>query len=161
MLFHLSIDADNPRHVAGVIAEFWGGVAMPFPPVIEGSWVAFAGDDRSTMIEVYPRGTEVHESEGAADAHGVIGTNGNRSATHFAMATALDEAAVLAIARREGWPAKVCVRGGKFGVVEIFVEGSRMIEVLTPAMQAQYLDAVTIPNWQAMLAAGLPGALAA
>lgn len=161
MLFHLSIDADHPAHVAEIIAEFWGGVAMPFPPVIEGSWVAFAGDDRGTILEVYPRGTEVHEGEGAADAHGVIGANGNRSATHFAMATAMDEDQVLAIARREGWPAKVCSRGGKFGVVEIFVEGSRMIEVLTPAMQKQYLDAVTIPNWQAMLAAGAPAARAA
>ena len=68
MLFHLSIDADDPRHVAHVLAEYWGGVAMPFPPVIEGSWVAFAGDDRGTIVEVYPRGTEVHESAGDADA---------------------------------------------------------------------------------------------
>jgi len=28
-----------------------------------------------------------------------------------------------------------------------------MIEVLTPQMQEEYLDAVTIPNWKAMLAA--------
>lgn len=34
MLFHLSIDADDPRHVAEVIAELWGGVATPFPPVV-------------------------------------------------------------------------------------------------------------------------------
>lgn len=29
MLFHLSIDADDPRHVAEVIAELWGGRAFP------------------------------------------------------------------------------------------------------------------------------------
>jgi hypothetical protein len=29
-----------------------------------------------------------------------------------------------------------------------------MIEVLTPEMQQEYLDAITIPNWKAMLAAG-------
>lgn len=156
MLFHLSIDADQPQHVAQVLAEFWGGEAMPFPPVIEGSWVAFAGDDRGTIVEVYPRGTEIHPTPGDADAHGVIGDASRRSATHFAMATRLDVTDVLAICRREGWPAKVCQRGGKFGVIEIFVEGGRMIEVLTPAMQAQYLDAVTIPNWRAMLAAGAP-----
>ena len=156
MLFHLSIDADQPQHVAEVLAEVWGGEAMPFPPVVEGSWVAFAGDDRGTIIEIYPRGTEIHESAGNADAHGVINPGNKRSATHFAMATRMDDADVLAIARREGWPAKICSRGGKFGVIEIFVEGTRMIEVLTPAMQAQYLDAVTIPNWRAMLAAGAP-----
>ena len=59
MLFHLSIDADDPRNVANVIAELWGGHAFPFPPVLTGSWVAMAGDDRGTTVEVYPRGAEI------------------------------------------------------------------------------------------------------
>ncbi len=37
MLFHISIDADDPRRVAEVFAEIWGGRALPFPAVIEGS----------------------------------------------------------------------------------------------------------------------------
>lgn len=160
MLFHLSIDADRPEHVARVLAELWGGEAMPFPPVIAGSWVAMAGDDRGTIVEVYPRGTELERADGAADSYGVIGSNGNRSATHFAMATAMTVDAVLAVAAREEWPAAVCLRGGVFGVIEIFVEGTRMIEVLTPEMQRQYLAAMTIDNWRAMLAGG-PPALAA
>jgi len=68
MLFHLSIDADDPRNVANVIAELWGGHAFPFPPVLTGSWVAMAGDDRGTTVEVYPRGAELHEAPGDADA---------------------------------------------------------------------------------------------
>ncbi len=150
MLFHLSIDADDPRHVATVLAELWQGVAMPFPPVLTGSWVAFAGDDRATIVEVYPRGAELYEGEGGAT--GLIGANSNRSATHFAMATPLPVEAVLSIAAREGWPAAVCSRDGLFEVVEVFVEGTRMIEVLTADMQAQYLASMTIPNWRAMLA---------
>ena len=153
MLFHLSIDADQPEHVARVLAELWAGEALPFPPVIEGSWVAMSGDDRGTIVEVYPRGTELREGPGAADSFGMIGSNGNRSATHFAMATAMTVDQVLAITKREGWPAKVCLRGGVFGVIEIFVEGARMIEVLTPEMQRQYVGAMTIDNWRAMLAA--------
>ena len=43
MLFHLSIDADNPKHVAEVFAEIWKGRAMPFPPVAVGSWMAPGG----------------------------------------------------------------------------------------------------------------------
>ena len=35
MLFHISIDADDPRRVAEVLAELWGGRAFPFPAVIE------------------------------------------------------------------------------------------------------------------------------
>jgi len=29
-----------------------------------------------------------------------------------------------------------------------------MLDVLTPQIQREYLDAITIPNWKAMLAAG-------
>lgn len=139
MIFHLSFDAENPRHVAEVIAELWGGKAVPFPPLMEGSWVAMAGDDRNTSVEIYPRGTELVAGDGDADSYGVIGRNGPRSSTHFAMATALDAEQVKAIASREGWPVKYRKRGGVFGVLEFWVEGTRMIEVLTPEMQAEYL----------------------
>lgn len=156
MLFHLSIDADQPRHVAAVIAEMWGGKALPFPPVATGSWIALAGDGRGSAVEVYPRGTEFIEASGDADAIGIQGNMDRRSATHFAMATDLDAEGVFAIARREGWPAKYRKRGDVFGVIEMWVEGCRMIEVLTPDMQAQYCGALTIGNWEGMLAAKAP-----
>jgi len=156
MLFHVSIDADDPRHVAEVIAELWGGVALPFPPVIPGSWMAMAGDERRTTVEVYPRGTELVEAEGDADAFGMIGFNGARSSTHLAIASNLGVEEVLALARREGWPIKYRKRGGVFGVLEMWIEGTRMIEVLTPEMQAEYQAGLTVENWQRMLAAGVP-----
>lgn len=152
MLFHVSIEADDPRHVAEVIAEIWQGEALPFPAVIEGSWAALAGDDRSTMIEVYPRGTELHPTGG--DAIGILSAHRRHNPTHMAIATNLGMEAVFAICEREGWEAKYCKRGGAFGVIEIFMEGCQMIEVLTQEMQREYLDAITIPNWKAMLAAG-------
>lgn len=139
MIFHLSFDAENPKHVAEVIAELWGGKAIPFPPVMPGSWVAMAGDDRNTTVEIYPRGCELVAAEGDADSYGTIGGNGARSSTHFAMATALNAEQVKAIADREGWPVKYRKRGGVFGVLEFWVEGTRLIEVLTPEMQAEYL----------------------
>lgn len=151
MLFHVSIDADDPRHVATVLAEIWGGVAAPFPPVIDGSWVAQAGDDRNTTVEIYPRGTELMEGEGDADAYGVPGAGNPRSATHFAMATDKSPAEIHAIAAREGWPAKYRKRGGIFGVVELWIEGVRMIEVLTPEMQAEYRAGMSVANWDGFL----------
>jgi hypothetical protein len=159
MLFHLSIDAADPQRVATVLAEIFGqgGVVTPFPPVAEGSWLAMAGDDRNTMVEVYPRGTVLCEAEGGADAFGVTDDRGPRpSANHFAMATRLSEDAILAIARREGWPAKYCKRGDMFGVIEMWIEGDRMVEVLTEEMQREYLAAMTVGNWQSVLAAGAP-----
>ncbi len=139
MIFHVSIDAENPEHVAQVIAELWGGVAGPFSPVAKGSWVAMAGDDRNTSVEIYPRGTELVAADGDADLFARTGGNGAHSSTHFAMATQLGIDDVLAIARREGWPAKYRKRGGIFGVIEFWIEGTRLIEVLTPEMQAEYL----------------------
>ncbi|ACB97002.1 hypothetical protein [Beijerinckia indica] len=152
MIFHVSIEADDPRHIAQVIAELWGGIATPFPPVIEGSWVALAGDTRNSLIEVYPRGTELVEAEGDADSYGVHGSESRRSATHIAIASSLSQEEVLAIAQREGWPAKYRKRGGAFGVIELWIEGSQMIEVLTPPMQKEYRETLTIKGWTDYLA---------
>jgi len=142
MLFHMSIAADDPKHVAGVIAELWQGHARRFPPVSDNGWIALAGDARGTAIEVYPQGTVLRESDGDVDAHGE-GTGSDRfTPTHGAIATELEQERVLAIAEREGWPAKYRKRGGMFGVIELWIEGRQMMEVLTPEMQAEYLSAM-------------------
>jgi hypothetical protein len=143
MLFHMSIAAEDPQHVAGVLAELWQGEARPFPPVSDNGWVALAGDERGTLIEVYPQGTVLRESEGDVDAHGDPSGTDRFSASHGAIATHLDRKAVLALAEREGWPAKYRKRGGLFGVVELWIEGRQMMEVLTPEMQAEYLAAMS------------------
>lgn len=142
MLFHMSIAADNPRHVAGVIAELWNGEARRFPPISDDAWIALAKDDRGTCMEVYPHGTLLRETPGDADAHGAPGARDRFTPTHAAIATPLRQDEVLAIARRENWPAKYRKRGGMFGVVELWIEGRQMIEVLTPEMQAEYLEAM-------------------
>jgi hypothetical protein len=141
MLFHMSIGADDPQHVASVIAEIWGGRAMRFPPVSDNGWVALSGDERGTTIEVYPQGIVLREAEGDVDAVGELSGTDRFTPTHAAIATNLDQDAVLAIARRESWPAKYRKRGGLFGVVELWLEGHQMIEVLTPEMQAEYIAA--------------------
>jgi hypothetical protein len=149
MLFHMSFAARDPRHVAEVIAELWDGVAAPFPPVIAGSWAAVAHDDRNTAIEIYPLHTTLHPAEGDRDAFGLLDGRDERSAGHAAIATVLDQAAVFAIAAREGWPAKYRRRGGLFGVIELWVEGRQMLEILTAEMEAEYRDCMTAENWLA------------
>ena len=37
-------------------------------------------------------------------------------------------------------------------MIEFWIEGTRMVEVLTPEMQAEYLAAFTVQNWQGFLA---------
>jgi hypothetical protein len=139
MIFHLSIAADDPAHVARAIAELWGGKAQLFPPVGKGSAVATAGDANGTTIEIYARGTELVPGEGDADAYAEINPAApRRTATHCAIATHLSADAVFAIAEREGWIAKYRKRGGVFGVIELWLENATLVEVLTPDMQAEY-----------------------
>lgn len=154
MLFHLSIEADRPQRVAQVLAEIWGGEAMPFPPIGEGSWMAFAPDGKGTMVEIYPRGTVMVEGAGGNEVVGIRAPARRHSATHFAMATELSIERIYEIGAREGWSAKYCRRGGKFGVIELWIEGGQLVEVLTPEMQAEYLETVTPDAWRAMLGEG-------
>lgn len=151
MLFHVSISALNPERVARAIAALWDGAAMPFPPVGEGSWVAHAGDDRNTLVEVYPRGTEMFPGPGDGDAVGVVNPHGSRAtATHIAIATPFEIDTVMDIAARHGWLAKYCKRGDAFGVIELWIENAVLVEVLTRAMQREYLEAATLENARAM-----------
>jgi hypothetical protein len=155
MIHHLSFAAENPQRAASAIAELWGGEAFPFPPVAKGSWVAISGDARGTTIEVYPLGAELHPVDGDADGEArMAATPARFSATHAAIATALDAEAVYALARRHGWLAKYRKRGGIFGVIEVWVENAFLLEVLTPEMQREYTDFMSPDAWRALLAAG-------
>jgi hypothetical protein len=153
MLFHISLAARDPERVARVFAEFWGGEALPFPPISDNGWIALAGDARGSAIEVYPIDVVLREAAGDADAYGEATGQDGYTACHAAIATAMDADGVLAIAAREGWPAKYRKRDGVFGVIELWIEGRQMIELLTPDMQDEYRAAVTIEGWKAMLAA--------
>ncbi|GAA4013007.1 hypothetical protein GCM10022280_08860 [Sphingomonas swuensis] len=159
MIYHLSIAAHDPRRVAAVLAELWRGEVHPFPPIASGSLVVLAGDDRNSLIEVYPHGTELVPAEGDADC---ISTHNpeasSRSATHAAIATPLSRAEVMEIAAREGWIAKYRKRGGAFGVIELWLENSCMMELLTTDMAGEYLDTMTPAGWRQALEAAAPRA---
>ena len=152
MLFHVSIAARDPQHVATVLAELMQGEALPFPPVSDDGWIAFAGDAHGTAVEVYPLGTMLHEAPGDADAIGLTGASDGYTATHAALGVDLEMDAIMAIASREGWPTKYRKRGGAFGVMEMWIEGRQMMELLTPAMQAEYKTRIHIEGWRTMLA---------
>jgi hypothetical protein len=155
MLFHMSMPAQNPAHVAAVIAELWGGESFPFPPY-PGSFTAMAGDERNTSIEVYPIDTQLVPAQGQADAVARRGGAGEPGACHVAFRTPLSEPEVHAIAAREGWIAKTLSRGGVFRVIEFWVENQFMFEVLTAEMEREYLERVTVEGWRAMLESGPP-----
>lgn len=136
MIIHASIPADDPERVARLLASIWGGESMPFPPY-PGSFIAISGAGDGAEIEVVPRRLEQVPGELEVATRWAEAPS-PYSATHLALATALDEPALLAMAAREGWIARRCNRGGVFDVVELWLENRFMIELLTPEMQLQY-----------------------
>ena len=152
MIFHFSIAAHAPSQVAAVIAELWAGEALAFPPVSDDGWIVLADDAQRSALEVYPIDTVLREADGDADAIGESTGHVGYTASHAAIATALSQEEVLAIAAREGWPAKYRKRGGMFGVVELWIEGRQMVEILTPEMQVEYRETMSAANWRAALA---------
>lgn len=139
MIHHLSIPADDPKHVAQVFAELFQGASIPFPPN-PGAFMAIARDSHGTSLEVYPADTQLKPN-------GVVGSEFVRSgqapgygAVHFAVSVERPQAEVEAIARREGWACHVCSRGGNFDVIEVWVENRFMVEVLPPDFAARYLS---------------------
>jgi hypothetical protein len=145
MLIHASIPAADPARTAAAIARMWNGESLPFPPV-PGAFIVFAGDDRGTQIEVYP--AEVALVPGPTDVAGTPADPMQPTGVHIAIAVPHEAEGILAIASEMGWTARVCDRGGFFGVVEVWVDGRFMIEALTPAMQRDYVAAMTVANWK-------------
>lgn len=146
MIFHASIPADEPAHVARVLARLWNGTAHAFPPYPE-SFIVIAGDARGTELEIVPR--KLEQVPGAAEVEPVfIDAPRPYSATHLAIATPLSEARVLALAAAEGWTARTCSRGGCFRVIEFWVENKLMLEVLPDDMQREYLSFMQPGNWE-------------
>jgi hypothetical protein len=148
MLFHASIPADDPEHVASVIAELWRGDVLPFPP-FPGAFIAWSGDERRTVLDVYPRGREHVPAPGEF----AVRTNpapSPHSEVHLAIGTVLSAEEVLAIASREGWLAQRSNRGGLFDVIEFWVENEFLLEVLPDAEQKRYFQNLTADKFRAV-----------
>ena len=149
MIFHISISADDPKRTAKMLAELWRGEAFPFPMVAKGSWVAHAGDDRRSAIEVYPRDTAMYPTDRAAEERSEpVSRNGP---FHAAVATPLSIDEVQEIGRRYGCHTSVCQRGPWFRVIEFWIDDCQMLEMLTPEMQQEYQQNVTTENWRKMV----------
>jgi hypothetical protein len=154
MIFHASIPARDPKNVASVVAELWGGFAAPFPP-FPGAWMAVAGDDRGSLIEVYPstRVITPGDTDDGSFQHDETG-DAKYSAFHMAVATKLTAAQVLEIGAREGWRCVRCTRGDHFfDVIELWIENTTLIEFLTEEMQADYVAFTSPENFRRFAAA--------
>lgn len=153
MIHHVSISAENPLHVAEVLAEVCQGKCAPFPPH-PGSYMVLTMDPHGTMIEVYPSGTELIPGYGQepvnfaenpfASAYGAI---------HLALSVPSSQETIEQIADREGWRAVRCDRDGFFEVIEFWVENTLMVELLPPAIAPKYVNFMQPENLEKLFAA--------
>jgi hypothetical protein len=156
MIHHISISAADPRHVAEVIAELWRGTALPFPPT-PGSYIVIPGDAYGTAIEVYPLGKEVVPGGDGREVQTREGVTASPyTATHAALSVPVDEARVREIAEREGWRVERFSRGGAFEVLEFWVEGRLLLELLTPELVPGYLDFMMPRKYASLFGIELP-----
>lgn len=171
MINHISIGVNNPKHVAEVLAELWGGYAFPFPPS-PGGYVVFADDGRGTMVEIIPSDVQLVPGIGlpdqqnfsietdTADYEATFVPGNERSlfgSVHLNINSPLDEESIKAIAAREGWRCFTANRaGGAFQLIEFWIEDRFMLEVNTPEMTEMYVKVATPEGWANFLNMPMP-----
>jgi hypothetical protein len=170
MLNHISIAVNDPKKVADILAELWGGMVIPFPPAPD-SFIVLANDGRGSAVEVTPAGTVLVPGEGLPPEDDLGAATAEYEAkfvkseyvpqyvaTHLNISTELSIDEIRAIGKREGWRTFVANRdGGLFQLVELWIEGNFMLEVMTPAQTARYRE-ITSPAFIAKAFAGdIPG----
>lgn len=166
MINHISIAVNEPERVANALAEIWDGMVFPFPPA-PGSFFVLANDGRGTAVEITPAGTVLVPGEGLPDENDLDAVTEEFEAkfvqsdfrptyvaTHLNISTKKSIEEIREIARREGWRVLVCNRGeGLFQLVEVWIENTFMLEVMTPEQTARYVE-ITDPEFMAKAFAG-------
>ncbi len=159
MINHISIAVNEPERVANFFAEIWDGMVFPFPPA-PNSFFVIANDGKGTAVEVIPNGTVLVPGErlpAEDDLNAVTEEFEGKFvkselvpryvATHLNISTKKNIDEIKAIANREDWRVLVCNRGeGLFQLVELWVENTFMLEVMTPEQTARYVE-ITDPEF--------------
>ncbi|HQU90855.1 MAG TPA: hypothetical protein PLK77_01085 [Pyrinomonadaceae bacterium] len=161
MINHISIAVNEPERVANFLAEVWEGIVYPFPPV-PGGFFVIANDGNGTAVEVTPAGTILVPGEGLPDENDLEASTEEHEAqfiksefipryvaTHLNINTKKSIDEIREIANREDWRVLVCNRGGGlFQLVEVWLENTFMLEVMTPEQTERYIE-ITDPKFMA------------
>jgi len=152
MIAHVSIPSRDPHKTALLLAALIDGEAFEFP-VVPGAWIAVASDGSGLAVEVYPDTLAHHPGHGDVDPavtpegpeplpwEDQIFADGAQlraSAFHFAMASPLNDAQIMALAKQAGLRTVKCERGGVFGLVEVWLDNTILVEVLSEPEMARY-----------------------
>jgi len=140
MIHHYSIAVEDTKKVAEVLNKLFKGHITKFTPR-ENSYMLWFDDTYGSAIELYPIKTEMlpgKDNEAAKFSTNVKASG--YTATHAAISVNVDKETIIKLGKSLGWRAKELPRGG-FNVIEFWLENRVMIELLTPEMAADYLEA--------------------
>jgi hypothetical protein len=169
MIAHISVPSENPKETALFFAAVIDGLVFDFP-VVAGASIAVARDGSGTAVEVYPPSMKHHPGTGQVDPtvkpegpatmpweDQIYSESANRrpSSFHLAIDTKLTEVEVIARATSLGWRSLACDRGGVFGVVEVWVDNTYLVEVLVPEEAEKYRGFMNTKGCAAMFGAGI------
>ncbi len=169
MIAHVSVPARDPRATALLLGALIDGEVFPFPPV-PGAFLAVARDDSGTAIEVYPPRLAHHPGRGTADPKFVptvprpmpwedqihdAGDQVRPSAFHVAITTKLSAEQVEGLADGAGVRHVRCDRGGVFRLIEVWLDGTHLVEVLTTEEAERYRRVMTPTAIARMFGPGL------
>lgn len=139
MLFHVSFCARNPSRVAAALAKILGAevVRAPSPPFTDGALFVCCGDDRGTMIALEPWGVVYKPGPHNMTAMTKGDASPEHNAFHALFLSAVSKERIFEIAAAEGWPAAQ-VPNGPFDVINVWLEGTQLIEFTTPELYPAY-----------------------
>ena len=156
MIHHVSIPARDPAHVAGVLAELFGGYAGPFIGPFAGAWVVYQEDGHGTGIEIYEERTQLFPEPDAPHATPRLGEVPSAVAFHALVSVKVDRATIERIGAREGWTTRHFWRGPPgvrlFELYEFWVENRILLEVVTSDMLDAYVRIANGPAQRELLA---------
>jgi hypothetical protein len=140
MIHHISIDARDPLHVAGVLAEIWNGKVYKF--LVPSSYIMLPFDNYGTHIVVLKAG-DVWSPGNDLEAAKVIQTiPTNLMAIHTAISVPSTQQQIEQIGQREGWRVLNRNRGDNvpFSAIELWVENRLLFELFTVEFLPEYLQ---------------------
>ena len=151
MIHHVSISAEDPGRVAGVLAELMDGQVFPFPGRVADGFIAVAGEVHGTMIGVFH--AAVRHYPGGADASVQCVRDGQAGAGpfHLLLSVPVSRSRMEEIGKREGWRTRLFNRGSpggpaEFEVIEFWLESRLLVELTTSQMLSGYIRRVRPEN---------------
>ncbi|MEM9242759.1 MAG: hypothetical protein AAGA27_01715 [Pseudomonadota bacterium] len=150
MIIHISIPADNPAHVAEVLAELVQGTCKPLN-WCPGGYMVFTDDNYSTGIEILPNNIVFMPGATANQTLRIIRSEQQTtqySGIHFLLTINSSYEKIFAIAKRVGWQA---VRKRSLGVVEMvefWIENKTMVEIVLATEERKTIKALSSEAYQ-------------